>query len=450
MWLRVKEPAPQTGLDERAGYTTWTAACLQLPSNREATEPASIERLPLKEVGPLYRLVDAMVAQTETLRPWIGNQDQDAAGVGVPFRPFAQKLSLPPNSRIVVHGDLHGDIRSLIVSLEELQKRKILTGFKVTAPNTHLIFLGDYIDRGYYGVEVLYTLMRLKLENPLRVWLTRGNHEDLYMTRRYGFEEEGQTKYGNAFKAEQVAKLFDGLPSVVYIGSNGNFLQSCHGGMEPGYDPGQLLDSKGYLAYQRLGKLTRAQFRNTNASLFEKLVERSTASLFAREFIDFVPLNNGTTRDLGFMWHDFTLYQNASALDEDVSLIRMEYGQALTLGILEAQSTATAKIRGVLRAHQHSRSLDPMMKRLLASNGIYRHWQEREVMPAEATPTGLEADSVRPVVDGGVYTFNVSPDSVYGKGCNYHFQTFGILTLTQEFEDWRMEVVNLEVSPLLK
>ena len=86
------------------------------------------------------------------------------------------------------------------------------------------------------------------------------------------------------------------------------------------------------------------------------------------------------------------------------------------------------------------------MKRLLASNGVFRHWQEGEIAPGRTSPPAhLEKAAMRPIVDGGVYTFNVSPDSVYGKGCGYTFQTFGILTLAETFDDWRIEVVNLEV-----
>ena len=87
------------------------------------------------------------------------------------------------------------------------------------------------------------------------------------------------------------------------------------------------------------------------------------------------------------------------------------------------------------------------MKRIIASRGVFRHWQEPKQGDDETLATRLETGKVRPVVDGGVYTFNVSPDSLYGKGGNYTFDTFGILTLAEKFEDWRMEVVNVEVKP---
>ena len=79
----------------------------------------------------------------------------------VSFQPFAEKLVLPCDAVAVVLGDLHGDIRSLLRVLDELQRQKTLDGFKLRDAKHHLIFLGDYTDRGHYGTEVLYTLLRL-------------------------------------------------------------------------------------------------------------------------------------------------------------------------------------------------------------------------------------------------------------------------------------------------
>jgi hypothetical protein len=44
-----------------------------------------------------------------------------------------------------------------------------------------------------------------------------------------------------------------------------------------------------------------------------------------------------------------------------------------------------------------------------------------------------------------VWTFNVSPDSVYGDGCEFSFDTFGILTTAQSVDDWKLRVINLPV-----
>ncbi|GIS58315.1 MAG: hypothetical protein CM1200mP2_05400 [Planctomycetaceae bacterium] len=97
---------------------------------------------------------------------------------------------------MIFHGDFHGDIRSFISTLEWLNRSGRMSGFRIKRPNTYLVFLGDYTDRGAYGVEVIYTLLRLKLANPKRVFFVRGNHEDFQLTARYGFLREVRAKYG--------------------------------------------------------------------------------------------------------------------------------------------------------------------------------------------------------------------------------------------------------------
>jgi hypothetical protein len=89
-----------------------------------------------------------------------------------------------------------------------------------------------------------------------------------------------------------------------------------------------------------------------------------------------------------------------------------------------------------------------MMRRLKASRGIYRHWQDTDSLgdlkaaPAELA-TKIEVSQERRLPPQSVWTFNVSPDSVYGEGCDFSFDTFGIVTLASRFEDWRLRVVNL-------
>jgi len=48
-----------------------------------------------------------------------------------------------------------------------------------------------------------------------------------------------------------------------------------------------------------------------------------------------------------------------------------------------------------------------------------------------------------------VWTFNVAPDSYYGKGNSYKFDTYGVLTTGAAFADWKLRVVH-QVVPVLK
>ncbi|HVO85812.1 MAG TPA: metallophosphoesterase, partial [Candidatus Eisenbacteria bacterium] len=82
-------------------------------------------------------------------------------------------VRMEPSGEVVIIGDLHGDLESLVHILQEsnvLQKME-------KSDSVHLVFLGDYEDRGAFSSEVIYTVLKLKLHFPSQVILMRGNHE---------------------------------------------------------------------------------------------------------------------------------------------------------------------------------------------------------------------------------------------------------------------------------
>jgi len=68
----------------------------------------------------------------------------------------------------------------------------MLEVFKLSGwpPHTHYLFLGDYVDRGYYSVECVCLVVALKVRYPQQVHLIRGNHESRQITQVYGFYDE--------------------------------------------------------------------------------------------------------------------------------------------------------------------------------------------------------------------------------------------------------------------
>lgn len=102
---------------------------------------------------------------------------------------------------VTVVGDLHGSLDCLHCVLEMVGLDRSGTHKK---ENQVVIFGGDYVDRGEHSLEVISTLLLLKLSHPDTVHLLRGNHEDTMTASIYGFRDEIDEKYGDPDIVEDV------------------------------------------------------------------------------------------------------------------------------------------------------------------------------------------------------------------------------------------------------
>jgi hypothetical protein len=240
-------------------------------------------------------------------------------------------------------------------------------------------------------------------------------------------------------------RSYDLMPVVLYVGNGSDFLQMNHGGLEPGYDPRKLLAAAGSPRFQLLGELRLNKYHADRAGWLGD--DPRVLALAEQHFRDFTPEAPTKPRSIGFMWNDFTVFADEPALGFERSLI---FGARPTRRILADAITDSVRVRGVVRAHQHSAELNPLMSRLVASDGVFRHWHENESTAdakksVDAIRRHLRPEETRLVPDGSVWTFNVAPDSSYGLGCHFDFVTVGMLKLAPAFKDWRMSVLRIQV-----
>uniref|UniRef100_A0A7E4VIY3 Serine/threonine-protein phosphatase n=1 Tax=Panagrellus redivivus TaxID=6233 RepID=A0A7E4VIY3_PANRE len=127
---------------------------------------------------------------------------------------------------VTVYGDIHGQY-------SDLHRWFNLNGWP---HQTRSVFLGDFVDRGSHGVEVVALLSCLKLIYPDRIFIVRGNHEEESLNRAYSFYEEVLCRFSGSSGKDGIAmynhfkNLFMQLPLAVLIGGR---VLGMHGGLSP-------------------------------------------------------------------------------------------------------------------------------------------------------------------------------------------------------------------------
>lgn len=264
---RIEQPIPTRQLEApRIEQPAPAQRPEALPSESTSSEPLPslkqlIELYAKKWVAAKQKFVDLSLNQQQ----FIERAEAYVAQFKPPYDPatahgYIEKRDLEPGTKIFVRADTHGDLKSPLENLRALQQEGALDENFKCRKGVQIVFLGDYGDRGSHSMQILETLMALKMENPDQVTLIRGNHEyveinSMYCGNDVDFKaflfqplQEGQCfPDPNAAHQQLLTSLYETMPLSLYCAENSGdtnrqYVQFTHGLFELYVDPAQMLD----------------------------------------------------------------------------------------------------------------------------------------------------------------------------------------------------------------
>ncbi|XP_057657119.1 serine/threonine-protein phosphatase 5 [Diorhabda carinulata] len=117
-------------------------------------------------------------------------------------QPTLVDVPIEDDAKFTVCGDIHGQFYDLMNIFE-------LNG--LPSETNPYLFNGDFVDRGSFSVECIFTLFGFKLLYPNHFFMSRGNHESATMNQVYGFDGEVKSKY-TAQMADLFTEVYNWLP----------------------------------------------------------------------------------------------------------------------------------------------------------------------------------------------------------------------------------------------
>jgi hypothetical protein len=287
-----------------------------------------------------------------------------------------------PGSHFIVIGDLHGDLDSLARNLTRISEQlKLLNRQGKFAHNTYLVLLGDYTDRGQLGCQCWYTLMRLALENPERVFLVRGNHETEKFSQLKKYYKSFYQEWESMFSQEQISTwwpemltIFENLMSGVLLGlrfvNYYDFIFLCHGGYASSWSPSYFIK----------------MLINADKPLMTEVADDQAVALMNNDFIGLSSQNNMAEQK------KLRLHKEGEHIDwQEMRKFLRDNGSAI-----DWQATYQYCLRSILRGHQH------------AEGGIV------QLRPMDNPWRKLHHRQTYEVDQYSVYSFTSSPTN-YGK-----------------------------------
>ncbi len=130
------------------------------------------------------------------------------------FEKEPRLIRLPSQGKAVFVGDTHGDLDACQQVIRRYLKKPY-----------HVVFLGDYVDRGDYSDENIQYLLGLKWEHPEEIFLLSGNHEGFMVKEFYPSNFWSSISYK---EKEEYGLLFSKLPLAA---TTQNGILALHGAL---------------------------------------------------------------------------------------------------------------------------------------------------------------------------------------------------------------------------
>jgi hypothetical protein len=325
---------------------------------------------------------------------------QDKPIVGDPFHPHVIEKIAKKDDIYIFWGDVHGGKDTTIRCLENLAKKGLVTiGEEIKIkPGVHIVFHGDFVDRGHYGAEVLYILSRLKEKNPDQVIFIRGNHEDFDIQVQHQFLNELDQKFSPLESMrirDNFSRASELMPAAIFLGvvdqnsgADGtyhiDYINCMHGAIDPGFNPVdnnvyrelKASDRKKHLLQKNsktraiaIKELKQATFLKEHKKWLsggsDKKIKQEESSAAFNNIENIInggdvvhegkvstDTNRAIRKNMAYLWGDYWLNKDALGIRSNYSG-RIEWSARAAHLTFNLHSDAHHTLRTVIRGHQH-------------------------------------------------------------------------------------------------
>lgn len=118
-----------------------------------------------------------------------------------------QPTLLTLTGNVMCIGDTHGNIFDVVRIFK-------YGGYPISQK---YLFLGDYVDRGEYSIDLIVLLLAMTIKYPQNCFLIRGNHELKLINAKYGFFESSFVRYKQIGPFNAVNEVFNYLPIAAVV-----------------------------------------------------------------------------------------------------------------------------------------------------------------------------------------------------------------------------------------